>query len=773
MTEVATACQVCGLPTRHPVREGDRVYCCTACREVARLLAEPRAAEPARGESGATVVLEVAGMWCASCTWVVREVLARADGVTDVDVSLFQRRARVGYDPARIDPRRIARSLRRFGYRAWVEGEEAPYDEEEAVSYRLLAGIVLTMNVMMISLTLYAHRWLGWWDTPSGEALAAFFELVLPIGALPVVALLGWPIFRAGLAGALRAKPNMHTLIAVGVIAALVVSIVNLLRGDGRTYFDTASVLLVLVTAGHWLELRARKRGGEAIERLFEQLPATATWLTVDGPREVPADEVPLGGRVLVRPGARFPVDGVVAVGRGDVDESLLTGEPIPVERGAGDRVYAGTVNVDGAFEVVAAAVGSDTVAGTIGRDLHAALWSRPTAVRLADRIAALMVPAALGVAALTFVFWWGRSGFEPALTTALSVLLVACPCALGIATPLSLWMAIGRAADGGVVVRDGEAIELLGSADAVRFDKTGTLTAMPLRLERLWVDGDVDGFLGRVAAVEACSEHPVAAALVEAARTRDVELVSVEAVEVVPGGGIRATVDGSEMRIGSRRFVGAASSRRVDELAAAWEAEGSTVIYVAVDGEVRGLCGIGERVRSDARPAVDGLRGAGLDVAVLTGDSDAAGERWRRRLDVAVHAGLTPQDKLAHLESVDGVVVMVGDGVNDGPALAAADVGVAVGSATDVARSAADVLLIRDDLRLVPRLVALGRATVRTIRRNLAWAFAYNLVGVGLAAAGYLRPVLAAAAMLASSVLVISNAGRLRRCSLEDGAGT
>ena len=392
MVNVATvACDLCGLDARYPI-EGDdgRRFCCQACVEVDRLLAMAPAREPEGSGETETLTLSLSGMWCSSCSWAIEETLDRTPGVEDAEVSFVRREARVSYDPAVVEPKRLKKGVRRLGYRAWLPGDKIK-DEEDSLYYRMLIGFVLTMQVMMISLSLYAARWLGWWDSTGQADIKAFLEIILLVGALPVVLLLGLPILKAGLVSLIRGRPNIHTLIAIGAFSAFGLSVRNLLVGVDRLSFDTATVLLLLVTFGHWLELRARKRGTEAVDRLWEHLPDTASVLSEGGERVVTSDEVPLGSRVLVRPGERFPVDGVVATGTGDVDKSLLTGESLPELTVPGDEVYAGTISVDAAFEVVTAAVGPSTAAGQIGKLLHDALWQRSSVNRRADRRAAMV----------------------------------------------------------------------------------------------------------------------------------------------------------------------------------------------------------------------------------------------------------------------------------------------------------------------------------------------------------------------------------------------
>ncbi|HLF89029.1 MAG TPA: HAD-IC family P-type ATPase, partial [Anaerolineales bacterium] len=438
MVDPPAICSLCSLPTVHPLfDETDRVFCCPACREVAALLDVSHIAPRASHEqfsipNSSTTTLTLSGLWCTSCTWLISETLRRAPGVEDAEVSFVQREARVTFDPSRTNPKQLRKRVRRLGYRAFLPGE-TPNDEEETHANRLLIGGVFAMHVMLLSGMLYIRQIFGF-SSPETAWLEQIFEYMIAFGSVPLMIVLGLPILRAGFASLISRRPNMHALIALGAFSAFGLSVRNLFAGH-PVYFDTASMLLFLVTLGRWFEIRAQKTGTEAVEQLLDRIPPVARQLTLAGEVEIPMDEVVGGARLRVRPGERFPVDGIVAIGQGDVDESLLTGEPAPVLRRERDRVLAGTVNLDGGFEIITMAVGAATVAGQIGKLLHQALWARSPVERLADRLAAMMVPAAILISAGTFAFWTYRVGPEVGLLNALSVLLIACPCALGLAT--------------------------------------------------------------------------------------------------------------------------------------------------------------------------------------------------------------------------------------------------------------------------------------------------------------------------------------------------
>ncbi|MFN8494737.1 MAG: cation-translocating P-type ATPase [Caldilineaceae bacterium] len=782
MVEQAVACALCGLPTLYPLPdEAGQLFCCPACRAVSALLATDAKQSAPLAVSGdptaqATTTLGLSGLWCTSCGWLIGETLQRAAGVQDAAVSFVQREARVTYDPGRTDPKRLAQRVRRLGYRAWLPGAK-PTDEEEAHWFRLLICGVLIMQDMVGTFMLYARDWLGW-STPENEWLVHLFYVTSLVMNLPVILLLGIPILRAGLASLFQGRANLHLFIALGAFSAFALSLRNILIGQGRAYFDTAGVLLFLVALGRWLEMRAQKESTQAVERLAAQLPHEATLVTPSGEQTLPVDQVTKGARLRVRPGERFPVDGLVAAGVGDVDESLLTGEPDPVTRRNGDRVLAGTINLDGVFEVITTAVGVEAVAGQIGRLLHQALWQRSATERLADRLAAWMTPAALLVAGATFAFWAWHTGPETGLIYALSVLLIACPCGFGIATPLTLWIGLGRAAEAGVLLRNTGVLEGLATARHCFFDKTGTLTQRPIRLQAVATAGlDEATFLAYVRSVEAASEHPLAQAIVNGidSSLHHSSLIThhepISNFRALPGRGVTGQVDNTTIWVGSRSFMDEQALTLplpLAEQAAAWQQQGLTVVYAGWESQVMGLLGLGEVARAEAVTTLAQLQTMGLQATVLTGDDVLAGQRWERLLGVPVYAAQRPEDKLAQLTGTGEGVVMVGDGINDGPALAAATVGIAVGQGTDVAQAAADAILLQDNLAAIPWLIHLARAAMRKVRQNLAWALIYNLVGVGLAVTGYLQPALAALLMVVSSLFVTSNALRLRKFAVD-----
>ncbi|GMG81553.1 heavy metal translocating P-type ATPase [Paralimibaculum aggregatum] len=600
------------------------------------------------------------------------------------------------------------------------------------------------------------------------------------------------PVFVRGWASVANRSPNMWTLITLGTAAAWAFSMASLLApglfpaalGEGGrppVYFEAAAVILVLVLVGQVMELAARERTGDAIRALLDLAPKTARRITAAGEADVPLAEVRAGDRLRVRPGEAVPVDGVVAEGGSAVDESMLTGEPLPVPKAPGDRVTGGTLNRTGGFVMEARAVGADTVLARIVAMVAAAQRSRAPIQRLADRAAGVFVPAVVAVAVLAFAAWM-TFGPAPALghavVAAVSVLIIACPCALGLATPMSIMVATGRGAQAGVLVRDAEALERLAGADLLVLDKTGTLTEGRPRLTDLAAfDGhDRAAVLRLAAALERGSEHPLAEAVMAAAEADGVSVPEAEGFAAVTGKGVEGTVAGARLALGSAGFLAelGIATEAAAERQAALEAEGRTVVLLAADGRLAGLIAVSDPVRETTPEALAGLRAAGLRIVMATGDSPRTAAAVARGLGIEeVHAGQSPADKaalIARFRAEGHRVAMAGDGVNDAPALAAADIGIALGSGADVAVESAHVTLASGDLRGILRARRLAAATLRNIRQNLAFAFAYNIAGVPVAAGllypvfgVLLSPMLAALAMSLSSVSVIGNALRLR----------
>jgi Cu+-exporting ATPase len=661
-----------------------------------------------------------------------------------------------------------------------------PLDDPELADMgrRFLVCAVLTAPLVVVAMGL-GH---------SAEGALRWLELAL---ATPVVLWGGLPFFQRAWTSVLRRSPNMFTLIGLGTGTAYLYSVFATLRPaafpasfrghDGRVpvYFESAAVIVTLVLLGQVLELRARGRTGAAIRELLGLAPKTARRIEADGTEsDVPLQHVAAGDRLRVRPGEKVPVDGIVLEGTSSVDESIVTGEPVPVERGPGDRLIGATLNGNGSLTMRAERVGRDTLLARIVQMVADAQRSRAPVQRLADAVSAWFVPAVVVVAGAAFVLW-ALFGPPPrlafALVNAVAVLIIACPCALGLATPMAVTVAAGRGARAGVLFRDAEAIETLCSVQILALDKTGTLTEGRPVLERIESETPSEEELLRVAAaVERGSEHPLAAAVVAAAESRGVPRTEAGAVRTLPGRGVTGFVDGRRVLLGTRRFLeeSGVDPARLAARAEPWRTDGRSVLFAAVGGEPAGFLVAADPIKAGAAEAVAALHAAGLRLVMLTGDDRATADAVARRLGIdEVVAGLLPDEKAAkvrELQESGRIVAMAGDGINDAPALATANVGIAMGTGTDVAVESAGVTLVKGDLRGIVRARELSRATMATIRQNLLFAFLYNAAGVPVAAGVLypafgilLGPVFAAAAMSLSSVSVIANSLRLRNVDL------
>jgi Cu+-exporting ATPase len=667
--------------------------------------------------------------------------------------------------------------------------EEGPNPELADMSRRLWIGVALTVPVLLLAMAdMLPGRPLRFLDMGAANRL----QLIL---TTPVVLWCGWPFFERAWVSLVRRSANMFTLIALGVGAAFLYSVAATLapgtfpaafqvHGAVPGYFETAAAVTVLVLLGQVLEIRARSKTSGAVRRLLGLAPKTARVLRPDNTEvDMPLEQLKPGDKVRVRPGEKVPVDGVVADGRSAVDESMITGEPIPVLKESGDQVIGGTVNGTGGLVMRAQRVGDDTLLAQIVRMVTEAQRSRAPIESLVNRVASYFVPAVLGISLLSFVAWslWGP---EPrlALVNAVAVLIIACPCALGLATPMSVMVGIGRGAEHGILIKNAQALEVLHGADVLVVDKTGTLTEGKPKVTVVEPVGELsaDDVLRLAAGLERGSEHPLAAAIVKEAAARGLSLTGARNFQSQTGKGVTGTVDGRQVALGNPAFLAElhvaldAAKPRLEAL----QAEGHSVVAVAVDGRLTGLIGVADPIRASTPEAIRLLHGDGLRIIMLTGDNRATAEAVARKLGIdQVIAGVLPQQKnnvIKRMQAEGHVVAMAGDGINDAPALAQAHVGIAMGTGTDVAMESADVTLVQGDLRAIARARRLSRATMANIRQNLFLAFVYNVVSVPVAAGALfptfgilIDPIWAGAAMSLSSLSVVGNALRLRKAKL------
>jgi Cu+-exporting ATPase len=757
--------------------------------EIPRLLALVRAAgyEPVVE----SFTLGVAGMTCASCVARVERAIRAVPGVVDATVNLGAETAVVDFLPATASRERIAQAVREAGYQP-IEQERAPdqarlRQAQELAGLRrdLIAAAALTLPLMVVSMgPMFVPGAAALMGRMAPPVLWHWLELAL---STPVLLWAGWRFLVLGWAELRHLNPGMNSLVMLGSSAAYLYSVAALTvpglfpAGTANLYFEAAAAIVTLILLGRYLEALAKGRTSEAIRRLVRLRPETARVVRADGSAEIPAEAVIPGDLIEVRPGERIPVDGTVTEGRSHVDESMISGEPIPVSKQSGDEVVGGTVNQTGAFCYRATRVGADTVLAQIIRLVEDAQAGKPPIQRLADRIAAVFVPAVMGAALITFLAWLAL-GPHPVLShafvAAVSVLLIACPCAMGLATPTAIMVGTGRGAAMGTLFRQGAALETLARVDRVVLDKTGTVTQGRPALTDLVAFGmPEEKVLGLAAAAEEHSEHPIAAAVVAAARQRGIEVPAAEEVEAVPGHGIRARVGSHSVAVGAGRHMErlGVSLEAATGQARRLAGDGKAPLYVALDGVLAAVLAVADPIKPSSREAIARLHALGLEVAMLTGDARATAEAVARRVGIdRVLAEVLPDGKAAEvkrLQQQGGRVAFVGDGINDAPALAQADVGIAIGTGTDIAVEAGELILMSGELTGVADAVALARRTLRTIRLNFFWAYAYNVALIPLAAGVFypwtgwlLSPMLAAAAMSVSSLFVVTNSLRLRR---------
>ncbi len=721
--------------------------------------------------------LAITGMHCAACAASITRVLERRSGVSEASVNFAMETATVVYDPEVVNLEGLIAAIEETGYGVVRPGEQQAAEQTHERELRALRRRFWFSLAATVVILLLSHLPL----LPSRAAPWVLLGLTLPVQFWA-----GWPFYQGLWAALRRRSADMNTLIAVGVSTAFGYSLALTLApnlgapGGGHVYYDTSAMIITLILLGRTLEAKARGKASEAIRRLAGLQVETARVLRNGEETEIPADQVVVGDTVIVRPGERIPVDGEITSGGSAVDESMVTGESLPVDKHPGDTVIGGTVNLTGAFRMEAAQVGADTMLAQIIRLVQEAQSGKPPLQRLADRVAGVFVPSVMGISALTLAVWLALGAdFTHAMTAAVSVLIIACPCALGLATPISVVVGSGRAAEMGVLVRSAEALEAAARVEVVVFDKTGTLTTGQVEVVSIeTAEGwDMRQALALAAAVERQSEHPLGRAVVRKAVEEGLTPLEAEDFEALPGLGVRGRVEGREVTVGTTRLledrgIGLAP---ISQAACELADQGTTVILVGVEQKAVAAIAVADTAKPEAAASVREIKALDVRVMMLTGDHFRTARAIGHTAGIEeVQAELLPQDKaevVKGLQEAGHRVAMVGDGINDAPVLAQADVGIAIGGGTRIAMEAADVTLVRDDLRLIPETIRLSRAIVHNIRQNLFFAFAYNTVGIPIAAGALyplihtmLHPAMAAGAMALSSVSVVTNALRLRR---------
>ncbi len=738
-----------------------------------------------------SISFPVTGMTCAACQARVQRALASEPGVIDASVNLLTNSAAVRYDPSTVEPQRLVDAVRATGYDAELPPveetplgpdsaqEEAAAREARSLTIKAAVSVFAGALAMLLSMLLM------------GNALTNYALLVLTTG---ILAWAGRDIYRRAWKAIRHGSADMNTLIALGTGSAFLYSLVatvapslftrNAIAPD--VYYEAVILIIGLVLAGRAIEARARRQTSAALRKLVTLLPPNArveqgsTWI------EKPLAQVRSGEVVVVRPGERIPVDGIVIDGATDIDESMLTGEPLPVSRTVGDGVVGGTLNTTGSIRFRATSVGADSVLARIVRLMRDAQSSRAPIQRLADRVSAVFVPAVVGIAIVTFLAWYflaDQAALPRAIAAAVSVLIIACPCAMGLAVPTAVMVATGRGAELGLLIKGGEILQRAGDVDTVVLDKTGTVTEGAPAVKQVIPLGALDEreILAAAASIERHSEHPVGAAVVRAAVEREIELEPVTRFRSHTGSGVSGIVRGRGVAVGNLQLMRKLGFN-LDALGASGEVKsthGGSELYVATSGQISGLIVVSDAVRASSREAVQKLRAMNIDVVLLTGDRRSTADAVANEVGIErVVAEVLPQDKVEEIRRLQAsarVVAMVGDGINDAPALAQSDVGISMPRGTDIAIEASDIALMRSDLRGVPTAIALSRRTMKTMKQNLFWAFVYNVIGIPIAAGVLfpvtglmLSPIIASAAMALSSVSVVTNSLRLRRARLD-----
>ncbi len=734
---------------------------------------------------------KIEGMSCASCASAVERVVGKLEGVSSANVNLATEKLFIDYEPSKIQVADVINAVEKAGYKAF--DEEVPVDvdrdkkekERKALWNRFIVSIIFTVPLLYISmghmLGFPLPELLNPMDNPLAFAIA---QLILTI---PVV-VVGYRYYIVGIRTLLKASPNMDSLIAIGTGAAIIYGIfatIQIIQGDSsyamELYFESAAVILTLITLGKYFETVSKGKTSEAIKKLMGLAPKTATIIRNNKEFEIPIENVLVGDVIVVKPGERMPVDGTVISGNTSVDESMLTGESIPVEKQAGDTIIGASINKNGGIQYKATRVGKDTTLAQIIKLVEDAQGSRAPIAKLADVISGYFVPIVMLLAILAGLGWYFIGGQSAifALTIFISVLVIACPCALGLATPTAIMVGTGKGAENGVLIKSGEALETAHKIDTVVLDKTGTITeGSPKVTDIITVDKITEeDILILSASAEKGSEHPLGDAIVKYAEEKGIKTESVSDFKAIPGHGIEVTIGDKQVLLGNRKLMmdKKVSLEGLEEVSDRLASEGKTPMYIASSGKLAGIIAVADTVKESSKRAVEILHSMGIKVAMITGDNNKTAQAIAKQVGIdTVLSEVLPKDKAQEVKKLQAEgkrVAMVGDGINDAPALAQADIGIAIGSGTDVAIESADIVLMRSDLLDVPTAIQLSRSTILNIKENLFWAFAYNTVGIPIAmgilyifGGPLLNPMIAGAAMSLSSVSVVTNALRLKR---------
>lgn len=753
--------------------------------------------EVAEKSENARVTIPIGGMTCAACARRVEKAIGKLEGVEETSVNFATEKAMVTYDPQTVRLSAIRGAIEKAGYQALEADKADAADEDRARKQReiktlwtkFIVSAVFSIPLLYIAMVpmikIVRLPFPAGIDPMQFPLLYALVELFLVV---PVIGV-GYKFYTIGFKALFQRSPNMDSLIAVGTTAAVLYSIYNTFQiaaghfmAVESLYFETAGVIITLILLGKSLEAVSKGRTSEAIKKLMGLAPKTATILVDGVEKEIPIDEVEIGDIILVKPGEKIPVDGTVISGHTAIDESMLTGESMPVDKKEGDPVYAASLNTTGALQFKAEKIGSDTALAQIIKLVEDAQGSKAPIAQMADIVSGYFVPVVCAIALFSGIAWYFGTGgdLKFALTIFISVLVIACPCALGLATPTAIMVGTGKGAENGILIKGGEALETAHKITTIVFDKTGTITeGKPTVTDVLAADGvSKDHLLQITASAEKGSEHPLGQAIVRGAGEAGLEILATEQFESLTGRGIEARIGGEDVLAGNRKLMDERniSLAGMEESSDRLAEEGKTPMYVALNGQLAGIVAVADVVKESSRAAIESLHKMGMEVAMITGDNKKTAAAIAKQVGIdRVLSEVLPQDKSSEvkkLQSEGRKVAMVGDGINDAPALAQADIGIAIGSGTDVAMESADIVLMRSDLMDVPTAIHLSKQTIRNIKQNLFWAFGYNVIGIPIAAGllhllfngPLLNPIFAAAAMSLSSVSVLTNALRLKR---------
>lgn len=742
--------------------------------------------------------LKIGGMTCASCAKAIERVTKKLDGVESSSVNIATEKASIAYDPSKIKLSQIKLAVEKAGYKVLEENREKAVDEDKirkekemkSLFTKFIVAVGFGIPLFYIAMGPMVPKPIGPWPVPSiidpmmNPLNYALIQLVLVI---PIM-IAGYKFYINGTKAMLSGSPNMDSLVAIGTAAAFIYSVyttIKIANGTVQTmhhqmYYESAGIIIALILLGKYLESRSKGKTSEAIKKLMGLQPKTAIIIKNNEEIEIPIDEVEVGDVILVKPGSKIPVDGVVIEGHTSVDESMLTGESMPVEKNIGDKVTGASINKNGSVKFKAQRVGSDTALAQIIKLVEDAQGSKAPIAKLADTVSGYFVPAVMGIALLSAVLWFliGGKDIVFALTIFISVLVIACPCALGLATPTAIMVGTGKGAENGILIKGGQSLEIAHKVNTVIFDKTGTITEGKPTVTDIVINGNIekDYLLKIAASAEKGSEHPLGEAIVKYAVDKNMEFLKVENFKAIPGHGIEVTIDNKSILLGNKKLM---SDRNInlgnletdsDNLAN----QGKTPMYIALDNNLGGIIAVADVVKDSSKKAIEQLHSMGIKVAMVTGDNKKTAQAIANQVGIdIVLAEVLPEDKsneVKKLQDKGDIVAMVGDGINDAPALAKADIGIAIGSGTDVAMESSDIVLMKSDLMDVCNAIKLSNETIKNIKQNLFWAFGYNTIGIPVAA-GFLyifggpllNPMIAAAAMSLSSVSVVSNALRLK----------